>query len=202
MHFLTIVALPPGYQGDIEEGVVHMMEPFDENAHMHDWEPEDEQWTNAQSLWDWYQIGGRWTGHLGDYDPEADPANREVCEYCGGTGDRPELITLVSQAWYDEVGCNGCRGTGIRVKWPTEWVQGESNVARLGDVREILETEEGRPYYLVAAEAVERAERRNPDFNRISGDWSKYWIAQPETVIDAIRKLSDDCTVVVVDCHS
>lgn len=29
-------------------------------------------------FWDWYQIGGRWTGAFDDYDPEKDPANQEI----------------------------------------------------------------------------------------------------------------------------
>jgi hypothetical protein len=28
-----------------------------------------------ESEWDWYQIGGRWTGHFDGYEPHTDPVN-------------------------------------------------------------------------------------------------------------------------------
>ena len=33
---------------------------------------------NPDSQWDWYQIGGRWTGYYSNYDPATDPKNIEV----------------------------------------------------------------------------------------------------------------------------
>ena len=37
--------------------------------------------------WDWYQIGGRWTGALSGYNPDEDPANLE------GNGTRTKWPT-------------------------------------------------------------------------------------------------------------
>ena len=190
MHFLTYVVVPPGYDGDPVEYVERALEPFYE---------ED---GNPSAFWDWYQIGGRWSGHLSpSYNPTTDPRNIETCNLCGGTGTRNDWSPTCTPEWIAECnGCNGCKGTGASIKWPTQWVESPvGNFARLGDIREFVESEEGRPYYLLH-EGVTRAEVRNPDWVD-DGDWSDYWIRQPEEVIDAIRKLSDDCTVVVVDCH-
>lgn len=70
--------------------------------------------TNPNSKWDWYQIGGRWTGVLvPNYNPNEDPANQETCFLCHGTGKRTDMDV--------EGGCNGCKGTGVATKWPTQW---------------------------------------------------------------------------------
>lgn len=72
--------------------------------------------TNPNKKWDWWQVGGRWTGMLNPvYDPESDPNNSEICFLCKGTGKRPDMKI--------ENGCNGCEGTGIRTKWPTQWAK-------------------------------------------------------------------------------
>ncbi len=63
--------------------------------------------------WDYYQIGGRWTGLFDGYDAAKDPKNIKPCRLCGATGKRTDLTV--------ENGCNGCQGTGKAVAWPTEW---------------------------------------------------------------------------------
>jgi hypothetical protein len=70
--------------------------------------------------YDWYQIGGRWTGHFDGYEPDHDPALLEPCELCGGTGDR---ATFRHEPTTDQhpTGCNGCAGTGRKQMWPTQW---------------------------------------------------------------------------------
>lgn len=91
--------------------------------------PEDEG-----GFWDWYQIGGRWTGTLDGYDPETDPANLEHCELCDGTGDRKDLTP---PEWKEECGgCNGCHGKGKRVKWPTSWADHPGDVAPIESLTE------------------------------------------------------------------
>jgi hypothetical protein len=165
-HYLTIVALPPGFTGDIEEGVVTALAPYDEDLKVEQVTEDGETyWTNPRGLWDWWQIGGRYTGHLADgVEPRRDPRNWEVCIHCRGTGERAAsgLHPQTGQRW-----CNGCTHDleytgqrGVHVKWPTEWVADVGNVARLGDVRHILERPEypGRPYHLVH-EGVTSAER-------------------------------------------
>lgn len=73
--------------------------------------------------WDWYAIGGRWTGHLDGYDPTQDEANWEICNLCGGTGTRTLPVPGIAD-WRTAPGtCNGCdqwKGglpLGMRVRW-------------------------------------------------------------------------------------
>lgn len=54
--------------------------------------------------WDFYQVGGRFTGTFDGYDPTKDAANMEACQF--------------HQAGPD---CIHCKGTGTSVKWPTQW---------------------------------------------------------------------------------
>jgi len=54
--------------------------------------------TNPNAKWDWWQVGGRWTGMLvPDYDPNKDPDNIQTCELCGGRGLRYELVKLKNE---------------------------------------------------------------------------------------------------------
>ena len=70
--------------------------------------------TNPNAHWDWYVVGGRWTGMLvPNYNAREDPANKEVCFICGGSGKRNFKGEVIH--------CNGCNGTGISVKWPTRY---------------------------------------------------------------------------------
>lgn len=219
MHFSVMVVIPPGYKGDVGEYVDKAMAPYDENAESGlTWvvDTDDEEggyWTNEQSFWDWYQIGGRWSGHFArdDYDPEKDRRNWETCDICGGTGQRGAPGTMLEAEGPcvkdGKPYCNGCSQhfqytgeVGVRVKWRTQWVSDTGNVARLGDVREYVEGD-GRPYYLVH-EGLSRSETRNPDWDRTSNDYSNYMLDTSEEVVNVLKKLSDDCTLVVVDCHS
>lgn len=71
--------------------------------------------TNPNRKWDWYQVGGRFTGLLGAYEPTKDPRNFESCSACGGTGKRNSTPG-------SEAGCNVCNGKGLRLKWAADWV--------------------------------------------------------------------------------
>jgi hypothetical protein len=50
--------------------------------------------SNEEAKWDWYTVGGRWTGFLATngYDPSKDENNIEDCDLCQGTGDRPGWV--------------------------------------------------------------------------------------------------------------
>src|SRR5258708_113248 len=98
MHFGNLVVIPADEKlGTIEERIQKAMGPHEENG----------------GFWDWYQIGGRWTGTLDNYDPEKDPANIEVCSTCQGTGVRKDMVV--------QNGCNACNGKGIKSVWPTQF---------------------------------------------------------------------------------
>ena len=82
--------------------------------------------TNPNKKWDWWTIGGRWTGMLAvHYNPDEDPANQETCFLCAGTGKRTDMEA--------PNGCNGCQGTGIKTKWPSQWAN-VGNSAKISDV--------------------------------------------------------------------
>ncbi len=121
MHYHAEVWIPE--DGDIKEIEKHVsvaMQPYQE----------DESDDDTPGFWDWWQIGGRWTGAHDKYHPETDPANIEVCKYCGGTGTRRDMKVAN--------GCNGCHGTGKFVKWPTEWVFHQDDIVNVKDVSDEL----------------------------------------------------------------
>jgi hypothetical protein len=81
---------------------------------------------NPMSKWDWYSIGGRWSGEISGYDPYMDPQNYSCCTYCNGTGTRADLepswraqCTLTQHPNkthpFPQIGegCNVCYGTGM-----------------------------------------------------------------------------------------
>jgi hypothetical protein len=72
--------------------------------------------------WDWYQIGGRWTGLFDGYDPHKDPAHKSKCTYCAGTGTRiwPQGARK----------CNACEN-GVATAWPTEFKPHDGDIMPL-----------------------------------------------------------------------
>jgi hypothetical protein len=55
---------------------------------------------NPKSKWDWYQIGGRWTGFIDPtgYDPMDDPRNVHQCGHCQGARKLP-LTSRIPAMW-------------------------------------------------------------------------------------------------------
>lgn len=59
MHYkiLAVLSEPPQNRAELTEALELVLEDY-------------------QGIkWDWYQVGGRWTGTLDGYDPETDPKN-------------------------------------------------------------------------------------------------------------------------------
>ena len=102
-HASLIVAVSPGQiteHGGFQQALAWLMEPFSE---------QDDSFADG-SRWDWWQIGGRYTGKFEpEYDPKKDPANIKTCELCAGTGTRIDSK------------CHVCGGTGSALTWPTQW---------------------------------------------------------------------------------
>jgi hypothetical protein len=64
------------------------------------------EYTNPNAKWDWWQIGGRYTGRLDPlYDPEKDPRNQEI------------------------------RYGKLEVKWPTEWVKHDKDIIQVKNIK-------------------------------------------------------------------
>jgi hypothetical protein len=151
---------------------------------------------NPDSKWDWWMIGGRWTGALSDYDPEKDPDNMERCPLCQGTGKRNDTLGRETRAKDPAYTCNGCDGKGMRLKWPTEW-KSQGNIL---PARELLKhyTPEDAPFALVTPdqEWIEKGQM---------GWWASVanekkesdWADEVRTVLEKHQ----DTIVVCVDCH-
>jgi hypothetical protein len=115
MHWFGAAVVPPGIaREDIEPYVEKVMAASCEG-------------TNPQGVWDWWQVGGRWTGVWGEYDPTTDPRNSETCKLCNGTGRRPDAERF-GPAWMESTGgCNGCK-SGTAAKWPTQWAAYDGDI--------------------------------------------------------------------------
>lgn len=121
--------------------------------------------TNPAKKWDWYQIGGRWTGMLvPNYDPANDPANRQTCVLCQGTGKRSDHADRELQAK-----CNGCDGTGIETKWPTSWKRIVGDQLKIKDVPLVTLRDEAERAALKRHDAAQKviAGRTIPDWDAI-----------------------------------
>jgi hypothetical protein len=163
-----------------------MLAPYSEHAN------EDHGW------WDWWQIGGRYTGRLSGYNPRLNPDNIETCDLCNGTGTRPDM-TVAN-------GCNKCDGKGAALKWPTQWGLHSGDIQRWGDVKAMVLSEPAdadnavaRPYTAVVGEAFAHREQYVDD------DSAQYGYRVDDTAADVhnlLSGLSEDAVVVVVDYHS
>lgn len=64
-HFTVTVAVSGGDADDAEENIRTLLAPFDENLEVAQRTEDGETWWyNPDAKWDWYQIGGRWSGEL------------------------------------------------------------------------------------------------------------------------------------------
>lgn len=115
MHESNLVIIPKPGSEDNEDSTVDTlveaaMGPSRENG----------------GFWDWFRIGGHWTGILDGYDPKQDPENIQTCRLCAGTGKRMDKVAEALPHLKDK--CNGCNGTGKSVKWPAEWKRHDGDI--------------------------------------------------------------------------
>lgn len=187
-HASLLVALSPEdvarAGGDIERAVSHQMEPFDENG----------KWFRKGSRWDWWTIGGRYTGRFAEpgYDPTSDPRNLGTCFLCKGTGKRDDELGYRARQADPNYSCNGCGGKGKSVKFSSEWVP-VGNVARRADLSEERLRESAR----LKAESVWaewEAEKMKDDFSREE----IYGIKAGETRADYVARKS----AIVFSCYA
>lgn len=115
-HASLIVALSPadiGAAGNINAAIAHQMAPFDE----------DGEWGGEGSRWDWWSIGGRYTGKFSEpgYLPHLDPKNFKQCWLCNGGGLRNDALGLEHRRTDPTYTCNGCGGTGRMLNHAGDW---------------------------------------------------------------------------------
>lgn len=155
---------------------------------------------NPKSKWDWYTIGGRWTGYLDftGYNPDEDPVNFETCNLCGGSGKRNDALGKEARANNPNYSCNGCNGTGKSMKFTLR------QVGYAAPVSEILAHIDGKdeeknliPFAIATQEGwAERGEMgwwACVSNEKDEGKWEKEAVS--------ILKANKDKIAVVVDCH-
>lgn len=89
--------------------------------------------TNPNRKWDWWCVGGRYSGKFSALDPTKDPRNQRTCFICNGTGRRDDDLGRGARLINPDYTCNGCDGTGKDLKPASQWVQ-EGNQICLDDV--------------------------------------------------------------------
>ena len=65
---------------------------------------EDGEWGADGTRYDWFTVGGRFTGLLDDYKPWEDERNYEECRFCGGTGTTTQAVANQYPAYQQHVG--------------------------------------------------------------------------------------------------
>jgi hypothetical protein len=182
-HFCTLVLIPQGCP-EPEKKVAELLAPYSENG----------EWFADGSRWDWWQIGGRWTGVMSDYRPEDDPENHESCELCGGCGLRTDEIGNHHREIDPDYKCNGCDGKGWKVKWPTQWkTVTEKDVVPVSQV-----PPEFTSFALVTPDGKWREKGRMLWFATTEDEVDE---AEWETTFRAQLGEWQDSTAVIVDCH-
>ncbi len=145
MHFLAAVLIPAD-AAVTEDAVRAAMAPYDENE-------SDDGW------WDWWSIGGRWTGVWADgYDAYEDPANKKPCLLCDSTGMRNDPIGKRHRQDHPDYTCNGCNGTGQALKHASEFVPVALDRRPVADIGELRE-----PYTVVTPNGAWHRETWNGD---------------------------------------
>jgi hypothetical protein len=105
---------------------------------------------NKKSFWDWYQIGGRWTGVHDSFDPKNNPDNWELCDLCEGTGLRNDSVGKSTRIDDPSYTCNGCGEysresnkwgfgkykKGWRLKWPTQFEKYKGDIISLKNLKD------------------------------------------------------------------
>ena len=91
---------------------------------------------NLNGFYDWYQIGGRYSGHkIKDYNPELDIRNWKKCYTCNGTGYRFDDICNVCGKWNKYLHkYEGWKiSKGITLEWPG-WNNLDVNILSVSNI--------------------------------------------------------------------
>ncbi len=154
--------------------------------------------TNPNRKWDWWVIGGRWTGTFINDDPTKNPKNYERCFICEGSGSRLDMTGVDWSRKGNEMfpcigsGCNACYGSGMVLKHPP-------NFERSGDICPVAELKEDfTPFAFLTPEGEWIEKGQMGWFACVSNEKDK------DEWKDSCRKILDkykDCIAVAVDCH-
>jgi hypothetical protein len=184
MHYGVLVIVEPDSLSSIEAAVEEALAPYQDKE------------------WDWYQIGGRWTGALDGYDPELDPANKKPCEFCEATGTTTKAVALKYPAYKEHVGkpCIQCKGEGQRVEWPTQWERHQGDIQPISS---LTEEQYDKRFYAVVVDGEWFAKERFEYRPWVSETSEKYkFVPEELPPLDWLKKEYADHLVVAVDCHN
>ncbi len=198
MHFCCSVLLPSCGEcdriigpADVEADVERVMEPSYEGEEFHGRNPR----------WDSWHIGGRFTGIYSDYDPNTDPTNIETCTVCNGTGMRNDELGKEARLGNPDYTCNGCKGEGKKMKWPSLWTKNSKDVL---PVQEVLDREDFcASYAILEPNGVwfDREEAQNIYYPPADDERKKRLDVEWDQQIRNLLEKYKDHLLVVVDCH-
>lgn len=148
MHYHAEIWVPT--LENLDQQIEDLMEPHREND-------------QGSGFWDWYQIGGRWTGSHDNYDPTNDRANYEKCFLCNGTGFRDDALGQKAREKSPSYTCNACGtfdgatkkwgygifGPGLALKFQSHWVRREAEAVPVESITDSLSC-----YVLIIGERV------------------------------------------------
>lgn len=174
MHYYALVEVPDGEEA-FEERLAAVLAPHEEGM------------DGGHELWDWWALGGRWSGTLSGYDPYTDPVNQKRCWLCDGTKLRNDELGKQAREANPEYTCNGCSGTGLMTVHPSEFVPHDGNVSKFSDLGDVM-----KPFVLIANGQVAQKET-----------WmGKKWVDTSSDLEKLWGEIDPDATVAVVDLHS
>lgn len=135
MHFICEIIMPP--TDDVETAVAEILHPFNENGHR-----------NTHTFWDYWLIGGRWSGHKLETKLGADKIKAFYAELserdvtvsgfrAGKETLQPESqIPMVDELWREHFPDSGIDTCPLFDHTPTEDIPGDT--ARLDEISKDL----------------------------------------------------------------
>jgi hypothetical protein len=193
-HFAGLV-LTNG--SDIDE----MLAPYQEN----------DEWGADGTRYDWYAVGGRFTGLLDRYDPTTDERNYSPCEYCEATGVTTQAVADKYPAYQKGVGkpCIQCAVSssgkpkprpGMRLNFHNADHDGDVMPARNIDIEQLRYI----PSVIITPDAAWHERARFGMFGvELKQEDGSLPQGQDEWAVEFCRILDDnrDCVAVLVDFH-
>ena len=150
---------------------------------------------NEQGKWDWYCIGGRWTGWATKSDPAADPENYEPCWVCGATGLRNDAPGTQARQADPDYTCNGCRGSRQMLRFPSKWKRVESDISPVASLRS-----DSSPHAIITPDGEWHEAGRMVSFAIVLDE--KPDVIWDDEVASLLTKYQNGYLAVVVDCHT
>lgn len=179
MHYSNLVLIPK--DSDLESAVADAMGPSEEDG----------------GFWDYYQIGGRWSGAFDGYDADNDPANIKPCEICHGTGKRDDALGQRERERNPAYTCNGCNGKGVRPVWPTERKQHAGDIM---PVANLTDDHYKKFFRVVAADGLNGGGERYQPWG--SHEAGTMFVKLDRPTLAWIQEKYADHLAVVVDNHN